>query len=100
MIRMWWPDPKALQDLVVEETEHGFELSAPDDSECGYWLRYFTETEELKQEFQNELETCLLNYIKVHDGKNEVADQSESDCSSGKENGSGSLSEYEPGCHT
>lgn len=100
MTQMWWPNPKALEDLTVEEIEDGFQLSAPDGSECGDWLKHFTQTEKLKQEFQLELETCLLNYLREQDGKNEVTDQSESDCASGKENGSGSLSEYESGCHT
>jgi hypothetical protein len=77
---MWWPSPKALKDLTVEETEEGFDLSAPAESECGLWLTYFSETEELRQEFQTEFNNCLLNYLKELDGKNEVADQSESDC--------------------
>jgi L-rhamnose isomerase len=79
--QMWWPTPESLKDLTVEETEEGFDLSAPDGSECGLWLAHFSETEELRQEFQTEFETCLLNYIREQDGKNEVPDRSESDCS-------------------
>ena len=81
MTQMWWPTLESLKDLTVEETEEGFDLSAPDGSECGLWLAHFSETEELRQEFQAELETCILNYIKEHDVKNEVPDRSESDCS-------------------
>ena len=80
MKQMWWPSPEALNDLTVEETEEGFDLSAPTGSECGLWLAHFSETEELRQEFQTKFNNCLLNYIKELDGKNEVADQSESDC--------------------
>jgi hypothetical protein len=79
--QMWWPTPESLKDLTVEETEEGFDLSAPEGSECGLWLAYFSETEELRQEFQAEFETCLLNYIQEQDGKNEVPDRSESGCS-------------------
>ena len=49
---MWWPHPDAFDDLTVTDTETGFELSAPDDSECGLWLGYFNSTEELHKEFE------------------------------------------------
>jgi len=49
---MWWPHPDAFDDLVITDTEEGFELSAPDGSECALWLEYFNFTEELQEEFQ------------------------------------------------
>jgi len=49
---MWFPHPDAFDDLTVTETETGFELSAPDGSECSIWLEYFNRTEELHEEFE------------------------------------------------
>ena len=49
---MWWPHPDAFDNLTVTDTEEGFELSAPDDSECALWLGYFNSTEELHKEFE------------------------------------------------
>ena len=49
---MWWPHPDAFDELTVTDTEEGFELSAPDGSECGLWLGYFNRTEELQKEFE------------------------------------------------
>lgn len=49
---MWWPHPDAFDDLTVTDTETGFELSAPDGSECAIWLEYFNRTEELHEEFE------------------------------------------------
>ena len=49
---MWWPHPDAFDDLTVTDTEEGFELSAPDDSECGFWIGYYNSTQELHEEFE------------------------------------------------
>ena len=49
---MWWPHPDAFDDLTVIDTEEGFELSAPDKSECGLWLGHYNSTEELHKEFE------------------------------------------------
>ena len=49
---MWWPHPDAFDALTVTDTEEGFELSAPDGSECAFWLEYFNFTEELHEEFE------------------------------------------------
>ena len=77
---MWWPHPKDLQDLEVEENEEGFTLSAPEGSECFLWLQHFNQTEELRLEFETELQNCLLNYLKQIDGESKISDQSEIDC--------------------
>ncbi len=42
---MWWPSPEAFEDLTVEDAEHGFDLSAPDDTECGEWLAFWNQDE-------------------------------------------------------
>jgi len=57
---MWWPHPDAFDDLIVTDTETGFELSAPDGSECAIWLEYFNRTEELHEEF----ETCFVETLR------------------------------------
>lgn len=49
---MWWPHPDAFDDLTVTDTEEGFELSAPEGSECALWLDYFNSTKELQEEFE------------------------------------------------
>ena len=49
---MWWPHQDAFDALTVTDTEEGFELSAPDGSECALWLEYFNFTEELHKEFE------------------------------------------------
>lgn len=71
---MWWPSPKDLEDLEVEENEGGLSFSAPEDSECSAWLQYFSQTEELRLEFENEINNCLLLYLnqKEQDGETEI----------------------------
>ena len=49
---MWFPHPDACDDLTITDTETGFQLSAPDGSECAIWLEYFNRTEELHEEFE------------------------------------------------
>lgn len=60
---IWWPSRKALADLVVEDAEEGFTLSAPDGSECADWLSYYNQTEELREQFTAELTQALMNYL-------------------------------------
>ena len=57
---MWWPHPDAFDDLTVTDTETGFELSAPDDSECALWLEYYNSTKEL----HNEFETAFVDMLR------------------------------------
>jgi hypothetical protein len=78
---MFWPHPDALNDLEVEETENGFDLSAPDDTECGEWLKHYSSTEELRLEFQAEFINALITHIEKTNGKDEIPDQLESGCS-------------------
>jgi len=62
----WWPLPGAIDDLTVEETEGGFTLSAPDDTECAAWLQHWNATEERREVFQAEFETALTNFVNKH----------------------------------
>ena len=71
---MWWPHPDAFDDLIVTDTEEGFELSAPDGSECGLWLGYFNRTEELHKEFETAFVQILREAVerKLTDEPTEV----------------------------
>lgn len=71
---MWWPSPEALKDLEIQESEDGFQFSAPPDSECGVWLSHFAQSEELREVFEAEINNCLLSYLleKESDGKAQV----------------------------
>lgn len=63
-IEMWWPSPEAFEDLTVEDTETGFDLSAPDGSECGDWLAHWNQDEEHHKVFNDEFIAILTNYAK------------------------------------
>lgn len=74
-IEMWWPTPSAFDDLTVEDAEHGFTLSAPDDTECGEWLAFWAQDEEHHVLFEKEFITVLTDYCNLLEqahGKNEV----------------------------
>jgi hypothetical protein len=78
-IEFWWPSPEALDVLSVEDTEEGFTLVAPDDTECGEWLAFWSQTEEHHELFEREFTKSLLDYLDKLDGKTEiVADQQSS----------------------
>ena len=59
---MWWPSPEAFEDLTVEDAEHGFDLSAPDDTECGEWLAFWSQDEAHHKIFEEEFTAVLRNY--------------------------------------
>ena len=62
---MWWPHPDAFDDLIVTDTEEGFELSAPDGSECAIWLGHYNSTEELHKEFETAFVSMLREAVEV-----------------------------------
>lgn len=69
---IWYPGPKALDDLTVTETEDGFEFSAPAGSECATWLGYYNSSEELQQEFSAEIISAIeirLQELETHGGQ-------------------------------
>ena len=79
----WWPHPDAFEDLIVEDAEEGYTLSAPDDSECGEWLSYWSQDEAHHKVFETEFIQVLTHYanktLETH-GENEVLpDGSQSD---------------------
>jgi hypothetical protein len=59
----WWPNPGAFDDLTVEDTEEGFTLEAPDDTECGEWLAYWNQTPDHIECFTEAFTKCLQNHI-------------------------------------
>jgi hypothetical protein len=59
----WWPNPDAFDDLTVEDTEEGFTLEAPDDTECGEWLAYWNQTPDHIECFTEAFTKCLQNHI-------------------------------------
>jgi hypothetical protein len=72
---MWWPSPEAFNDLVVEDAEYGFVLSAPDDSECGEWLAYWNQDAAHHVMFEEQFTEVLTQYankILDQNGENEV----------------------------
>ena len=61
-IEMWWPSPEAFNDLTVDEAEYGFDLSAPDGTECAEWLSYWAQNEEHHKVFQDEFIKVIIDY--------------------------------------
>lgn len=61
---IWYPSPGAFDDLTVTDTEQGFELSAPDGTECADWLGYYNSTEELHEEFEREFVAMLTEHAR------------------------------------
>ena len=59
----WWPHPDSFSEIVVEDTEEGFTLSAPDESEAGQWLAHYNSTEELHAQFNQEFTKVLMNHL-------------------------------------
>ena len=102
--KIWWPHPSAFDDLTVTDTEDGFILDAPDGTECGDWLKYFSETPERQMVFQEEFTKMLLeqiNFLESHkaenDGKAEVVpDKPKRSRRRRKEDGPGEVKEHKP----
>jgi len=59
----WWPNPGAFDDLTVEDTEEGFTLEAPDDTECGEWLAYWNQSPEHVECFTEAFIQALKNNL-------------------------------------
>jgi hypothetical protein len=62
-LAMWWPAPEAIQDLVVTDCEGGFELSAPEETECANWLSYWSQSPLHVKFFSEEFVSTLLSYL-------------------------------------
>jgi hypothetical protein len=92
MAEFFWPSPDAFEDLTVEDTDEGFTLTAPDDSECGEWLAYWNQSSEHLELFTEEFTKTLTSYIKTIDGQTErLPDGGQSDPKQAEDVGAGSL---------
>jgi len=58
----WWPSPEAFDDLMVEDSEEGFTLDAPEYTECGDWLAYWNQSPEHIELFTKEFTKVLTNH--------------------------------------
>jgi len=63
----WWLSLKAFDDITVEDTEEGFALTAPDESEAGKWLAHYNSTKELHAQFTEEITKALRDRVKHYD---------------------------------
>jgi hypothetical protein len=61
--QFWWPGIESLEDLVVEYTEEGLLLSAPDGTLCSNWLAYWSESPEREAIFSQEFQKVLLDHV-------------------------------------
>ena len=98
---MWWPSPEAFEDLIVEDSEEGFTLYAPDDTECGEWLTFWDQDEAHHLVFEKEFTTVLQHYanqILDANGQNEdLPERGNTDSVQAQDERSGPQPEHEPG---
>jgi hypothetical protein len=91
---MWWPSPSAFDDLTVEDAENGFDLSAPDDTECGEWLAFWAQDEAHHKIFEDEFTAVLRNYankvLETHGKDEDLPDWENSDSVQTEDVGPGS----------
>ena len=74
----WWPNPGAFDDLTVEDTEGGFTLEAPDDTECGEWLAHWNQSPEHVECFTEAFTQALknnLDFLEEHGQTEELPDR-------------------------
>lgn len=73
----WWPSPQAFDDLEVTDLETGWQLSAPDHTELGEWLNFWSQSEAHHEMFQTYFLAALTKHADLviddlnNDGKNE-----------------------------
>jgi len=103
-LTMWWPSPEAFEDLVVEDAETGFTLSAPDDTECGEWLTYWNQDEEHHKAFEGEFIRVLRDYcnqiLDKHGENEELPDGGTEDRIQAQDDEPGTQPEHEPGSNS
>ena len=99
--KMWWPSPEAFEDLTVKDAEHGFDLSAPDDTECGDWLAFWSQDEAHHTVFEKEFTEVLRNsanrVLENHVENEELPDRGTEDRVQAQENLDRQEPEHEPG---
>jgi hypothetical protein len=66
---MWWPSHEGIQELIVTDTEEGFELSAPEGTECADWLAFWIQSPEHHQFFNDQFVKTLLSHLEHLDGQ-------------------------------
>ena len=103
-LTMWWPHPDSFQDLEVTENEEGWQLSAPDETELGAWLSYWSQDEEHHTFFEQEFIQTLLNHADFTLGKHGedqiLPDGDQSNREKAQVLSSGLLTEHEPGSYS
>lgn len=60
---MLLPSPQVIDDLIVEEYDGTFLLSAKDNTECASWLAHYSKTEKLRKEFEEWFVGILQNRL-------------------------------------
>lgn len=100
----WWPSPEAFDDLTVTDTEEGWELSAPDDSELAEWFSYWNQSEEHHALFQTVFVKSLTDHANFvldsleQNGENEILpDGGQSDREQAEVHSAGPQPEHELG---
>ena len=100
----WWPHPDAFNDLTVSDIEDGWQLSAPDDTELGGWIAYWSQDEEHHALFQTvfvraltEHANFVLDSLEEKHGKAEITDGCQSDREQAEGFSSGTQPEHESG---
>lgn len=67
-LAMWWPSLEGVQELIVTDTEKGFELSAPEGTECADWLAFWAQSPDHLQFFNDQFVKTLLSHLEYIDG--------------------------------
>ena len=100
-IEFWWPHPDAFNDLEVSDIEEGWQLSAPDDTECAEWLAFWDQDEEHHKVFEDEFIHVLTDHANKtleEYGENEsVPERGQADREQAEVHCSGSQPEYQLG---
>jgi len=103
-LEMWWPHPSAFDDLDVTDAEDGWQLSAPDGTECAAWLAHWDQDEEHRAVFHHAFLQILLeksNSILEQYGESQIQHNGQEDHRVTPEDDlAGSQSEHEPGGNT
>ena len=91
---MWWPSPDAFEDLVVEDAEYGFVLSAPDGTECAEWLAFWNQDANHHVQFEEEFIKALTHYanqvLEKHGKTEDESDEQTGNRVETQDDGSGS----------
>jgi hypothetical protein len=100
----WWPSPEAFDDLEVTDIEEGWQLSAPDNSEMGDWLNYWSQSEEHHTLFEKVFIRALtdhantvLNQLEQHGETENLPHGCQSNREQTQEECPGLLTEHESG---